>query len=199
MKLRVFNLIRFFTLLALLLLCSCESSDYNIYILCRNSQSKEGNLVLKYNLFAEDISHIGIAFDNNPNSIVYNISYDKKNHSGSSLIKEKIVDFWSSHQSKDNKIWALSVTKKELRKAKKYIHKLEKETISFDFSSKTDLGLYCSEFVYNVLKNSNYDRFQVKPVCKELKGYERIIAKENYLCYYSADFFLVYTDIKEIQ
>jgi len=130
MKLRVFNLIRFFTLLALLLLCSCESSDYSIYILSRNSQSKEGNLVLKYNLFAEDISHIGIAFDNKPNSLVYNISYDKKNHSGSSLIKEKIVDFWSSPQSKDNKIWVLSVTKKELRKAKNIFTNLKMKRLA---------------------------------------------------------------------
>ncbi|SRR5690554_108362 len=198
MRQQLFTLIKCFSLLMLFFLYGCESSDY-IYILSRNSQSKEGNLVLKYNLFSENISHIGIAFDNNPDSFVYHVSYDKKNHLGSSLLKEKFTDFWSSPQSEDNRIWALPISKKELKNAKKYIYNLEKETIKFDFDPKTDLGLYCSEFVYNVLKNSNSRRFQTNSVCKELKGYQKIIAGENYLCYYPADFFLVYKDIKELK
>ncbi|WP_109853025.1 hypothetical protein [Aquimarina sp. AU58] len=198
MKFSLINISAFFLITFMLFSCDNISYDGCIYIVSRNSKSKEGDLVLKYNSTSNNISHIGIALSKGVDAYVYNVSYDSINSFGSSLIKEKLDLFWSSPNKEDNRIWSLPVSKEDFKKAKTYIRKLENEKISFDFNSKTDLGLYCSEFVLNVLLYANDKKFQVKPISKKLKGYERLITNEEYLSYYPADFFLEYLKIKEL-
>jgi len=186
----------------LLLMCivfGCDQSNYDgyIYIVSRNSKSKEGDLVLKYNSTKNNISHIGIALNKSKNSFIYHISYDKINSMNSSLLKENYSDFWSSPDKKDNRIWALPVSLEEFQEIKDHINTLQKETIYFDLNPNTKLGLYCSEFVYNVLiKVSN--RFTVNPIHKRLRRYERLIVGEDNLTYYPADFFIGYKNINEL-
>ncbi|WP_024769306.1 hypothetical protein [Aquimarina macrocephali] len=198
MKIYLVKIAAFFLLTLMLLSCDRTNYDGHLYIVSRNSKSKEGNLVLKYNSTPNDISHIGITFSKDIDAYVYNVSYDSINGFGSSLIKERIDFFWSSPNNKDNRIWSLPISKEEYERLKEYIKKLEKEKIHFDFDPKTNLGLYCSEFVYNALVFANNKKFTVKPIGKKLKGYERLITNEEYLSYYPADFFLEYLKIKEL-
>ena len=78
------------------LLTGCENSDGfdgHLYIVSRNTDSKEGNLVLKYNLSDTKISHVGIAFNTDKNTPVYNIGYGVVNEANSALLKEKVGVF----------------------------------------------------------------------------------------------------------
>lgn len=177
--------------------CKEKNKDNFVYILARNSQTKEGDIVQKYNSFNSNISHIGIALENtNSESIVYNVSYDNKNQKNSSLIKESFADFWNSKNLTDNKLWKIYVSRQEFEKIRYYIDSLEKQTIFFDLDSTTSNGLYCSEFVYNVLYYCS-DRFQLIKKQKRLNGIARIIAGCDTLKYYPADFFLTYKDLLE--
>lgn len=178
------------------LLISCQKDtnfDGHIYIVSRNSESKEGNLVLKYNQTDIKISHIGISFSKDPeNAKVYNVSYDSKNKLNSALLLESLSEFWISPDPADNKMWELSLTETEYEKAKSYIKSLEAKEVFFDFATETELGMYCSEFVYGVLTHANLDKFKKQPLHKKMKGFERLLTNVDDLYYYPADFFLDY-------
>lgn len=177
------------------LLTGCENNDGfdgHLYIVSRNTDSKEGNLVLKYNLSDIKISHIGVAFSTDKNAPVYNVSYGEVNEANSALLKETLTEFWISPNPEDNRFWEFPISKEEYKRAKRYIENQEKKTIYFDFSPDTALGMYCSEFVYTVLKEANSERFKSEPTCEEMKGFERMATNEDYLCYHPADFFLAY-------
>ncbi len=198
MKNYLVRIIVFFLFVFMLFGCERTSYDGYLYIVSRNSKSKEGDLVLKFNTTNNHISHIGIAFSNTKNSLVYNVSYNSMNSFGSSLIKEKINSFWSSPNKKDNRIWSLPVSREEYEKVKNHIKVLEKEKIHFDFNPNTSKGMYCSEFVYNALISANTKRFAINPNYRKLRGYERLIIGNDNLSYYPADFFIKYKRINEL-
>lgn len=143
------------------------------------------------------VSHIGIALSNTKKSLVYNISYDKKNKKNSSLIEETFTSFWNSVDNSDNKLWKIKVSRKEYHKIKKYIESLENEHIFFDLDSSTSNGLYCSEFVYSALIHSGNTKFILKKKEKKLVGISRIIVGKDIFQYYPADFFLNYDFIQK--
>lgn len=183
------------TIVLLPLFTGCANNDEfdgHLYIVSRNTDSKEGNLVLKYNLSDIKISHIGVAFSTDKDAPVYNVSYGEVNEANSALLKETLSDFWISPNPEDNRFWEFTISKEEYKRAKKYIESQEKETIYFDFSPDTELGMYCSEFVYTVLNKANSERFKSEPTCEKMKGFERMATNEDYLCYHPADFFLAY-------
>lgn len=175
-----------------------KTNDSFIYILSRNSNTKEGNLVLKYNNHNLNISHIGIALSNTEKSFVYNISYNSKNKYNSSLLKESFNSFWNSKNCIDNKIWKIKISTKEHVRIKKYIENLEKKKLFFDLDSTTNNGLYCSEFVYNALNSSGNSKFILIKKNKKMSGISKIIVGNDVLNYYPADFFLDYKFIQEI-
>ncbi len=186
------------SVLCTLLICCQKDADFDghIYIVSRNSESKEGDLVLKYNQTDIKISHIGISFSKDPeNAKVYNVSYDSKNEHNSALLRQNLNEFWISPDPADNKIWELNLTETEYEKAKSYIKSFEAKEVFFDFAIETELGMYCSEFVYGVLIHANLDKFKKQPLHKKMKGFERLLTNVDDLYYYPADFFLSYKPI----
>lgn len=176
------------------LLCSClKKEEQNfIYIAARNSMSKEGDIVLKYNSFSQNISHIGIALDQSTDSKVWNVSYDEKDSRGSSLLSETFSEFFTSPKKEDNQIWKIPVTKKEHKKIEKFLKETEKKKIHFDFDESTDNGYYCSEFVFNALQSSGNKKFEFSKKCAPTTGIARAIIGAKELCYLPADFFLTF-------
>lgn len=177
--------------------CSQEKEKY-IYILSRYSQSKEGDLVLKFNNSNLKISHIGLSFDNTIDARVFNISYNEKNSAGSSLLQENRKNFWNSPNIKDNRIWRIKVNTSEYKEIQKSIDSMTQIKYFFDLDTTTANGLYCSEFVYQVLDNANHLKFNQKKKCVKLNVIERMFVQDSILCYYPADFFLKY-QVKEIK
>jgi hypothetical protein len=181
-----------FLLFISILLGACQQNeDYAVYILTRNSQSKQGDLVLKFNQFKSEISHIGLALENDRNSKVYHISYDKANDKGSSLLVEDFKTFWNSPNSYHNTLWKMNISKSEYLKIKNRIKQLESELLFFDLDSTTENGYYCSEFIYKILTISDA-KYQIEKTKAKLEGLERLIAGQEELHYYPADFFLNY-------
>ncbi|MFC6269404.1 hypothetical protein [Frigoriflavimonas asaccharolytica] len=188
-----------FSFICILCLFSCsQEKEKYIYILSRYSQSKEGDLVLKFNNNNLKISHIGLSLDNTIDSRIYNISYNEKNSEGSSLLQENRKKFWNSPDVKDNRIWKLKVSATEYNKIKIRLDSMTQVKYYFDLNPKTFNGLYCSEFVYQVLENANHLKFNQNKKCVKLNVIERIFVQDSTLCYYAADFFLKY-QLKEIK
>lgn len=118
---------------------------------------------------------------------------------GSSLIKENIKSFWCSPNPKDNRAWEIKCSKDNFKNAYLLLQKYNSQKIEFDFDPSTKNGFYCSEFVYNILYQTDPKRFFYKPICKKIDGFERIISRKDTLCYYPVDFFLEYKNIKEVK
>lgn len=179
---------------------SCRRTNDNfIYILSRNSITKEGNMVLQYNLTKTNISHIGLTltYPKN-NTMVYNISYDSLNNNSSSLIAQNVKSFWNSVNPNDNKFWKLSISENEMIRIRYFIDSLQNEKIFFDLDSTTSNGLYCSEFVYNSLVYAN-KKFSLPKTIKPIKGIAKYFVKFDTLKYFPADFFLQYKEITELR
>ncbi|MDO4728084.1 MAG: hypothetical protein Q4B43_03650 [Bacteroidota bacterium] len=171
---------------------SCEENkDFFIYILSRNSESKEGNMVLEYNYTNQPISHIGIALDK---VYVYSMDYNKTNKQNSSLIKERYEAFWNSKNPANNKLWRIRTTQEEYQKIQQYIDSLEKQKLFYDLAPDTSDGLYCSELVYLALNRANPSKFKQNKISKKLKGIAKILVGSETISYYPADFFLNYNN-----
>ncbi|MDC6362432.1 MULTISPECIES: hypothetical protein [Flavobacteriaceae] len=179
--------------------CTKKDFEGKIYIVARNSDSKEGNLVLKYNRHKEKISHIGIAFQSSMDAKVYHISYDSLNHRNSSLIEEKLSDFWNSPNPIDNSAWSIDIGQEEYVRARVFIDYIQDMRIHFDFNPNTKNGLYCSEFVYRALMYANPNKFATEPKCKKLNPFEQMIVGIDSMCFYSTDFFLDLPGIEKVE
>lgn len=185
-------------LLLVIFITSCnDNSQRNqyLYVVSRNTGTKEGRLVLEYNQFTVPISHIGIAFSRRRDALIYHVLFDDADSAGTHLKATSFEQFWNSPIQSDNRLWQIPVTSAEFKKSVAYVDSISKQKIYYDFDTLTHNGMYCSEFVYNIIKAADKSRFTVARHCVELEGMPKLLLGKGCFCYYPADFFLQYNPI----
>lgn len=165
-------------------------NDKNIYIFCRGTRSKPGIIANKYNTQDKNISHIGIGYVENKTVYIFNVN-DITSRSQSALFVDSIHSFVAAPDAFYLAIWEHSGTEKELMNLKRICKEYRQRKIVFDykFNITDDDTLYCSEFVYLILKKV-LPRTPFAPfkVSLDNKLYETLLKRKE-LTYYPADFF----------
>lgn len=160
-----------------------------IYIVTRSTQSKEGLVASSFNISDKIISHIGIGYVENNKLMIYNVSNYKSDSRGSFLQKETLVDFISEKGIEYYSVWKHKPDKKTLDEFRVLINKRSSAVIKFDKNFNLDNNdLYCSEFVFNLLKDLKITSFT--PIKKELGVVYSVALGRKILEYIPVDFFL---------
>ena len=160
-----------------------------IYIVARSTQSKEGIVASSFNINNKTISHIGIGYVENNKLMIYNVSNYKSDNRGSFLQKETLVDFINEKGIKYYSVWKHKPDKKTFDEFRMLVNKKNNTVIKFDKDFNLDTNdLYCSEFVFNLLKDLKLTSF--KPVKKELGIAYSVALGRKILEYIPVDFFL---------
>ena len=123
--------------------------------------------------------------------VIYNVSVNKKNKIGSSLIKESITEFSNIDGVQYFSIWQKKISKNKVYTLLESIKTYENKIIDFDADfeiNEDDDNLYCSEFVYFILNKAGVLDVEYKPTVKELKGMYKNILGDS-LEYIPVDFF----------
>ena len=175
----------------------CTSQELNkidknaIYLVCRSTKSKLNIVARDFNVKDSLITHIGIAYLENNELKVYNVSNFKTNKSGSSLVSEKLESFLDIKDIVYFSIWRIQSNEEELNRLKSILSEFEKRTIHFDnsFELKDDNYYYCSEFVYLILKKLDSSKYNFSPITITLNSfYSKALRTEKFI-YIPVDFF----------
>lgn len=164
--------------------------DY-IYIFTRSTKSKIGFIAEDFNIQDSLSTHIGIGFVEKGRYIIYNVDNIKKGDNNSSLIREDYSSFIRLSDLYYSSIWQFKANKEQKIQLIKIIKRYESYVISFDdeFELNNSIqNLYCSEFVYLVLKELKLTNTFI-PVSKELTEFYKNILKKDFLEYIPVDFF----------
>lgn len=167
-----------------------------IYFVCRSTKYKNEIIAKDFNIKDTIITHIGLGIYLNNELSIYNVSTNKKNND-SFLIKENLNEFISVKDIEYYSIYSKKSNHKDIRKILNEIKEILGYKIEFDTDFDLSNGarkLYCSEFVYYVLKKSN--TIDYNPIhSKKLKGlYKNIFGNE--LEYIPVDFFKLDKTVK---
>ncbi|WP_298397320.1 hypothetical protein [Flavobacterium sp.] len=189
-------------LIVLNILClNCFSQKLDsssIYFVGRGTLSKKELIGERFNLLNMDLTHIGLGLIENDTLRIYNVSSDKK-EKNSSLIIETLSSFKNVNDIFYYGIWECKISKKNLKKIKFELLKISKAQIIFDrkFKLGDDNQLYCSEFVFKILKSVKEFNFEASTI--ELNRIEQQILGNDKLSYIPVDFFLNNKRIIEIK
>lgn len=177
----------------------CLNND-SVYIVCRSTSNKKNIIAKDFNIKDTLITHVGLGLYLRGEMKIYNVSINKKNKMGSSLIKESISEFKNIKDITYISIWKKCISKIQLKNLKKDLKSYENKVIDFDSNFKLieeDLSLYCSEFVYLLLKKSGILNIDYSPQKKKLNGMYKTILGENFE-YVSVDFFQLNENFKKV-
>ena len=167
------------------------------YLVFRDSESKEGFFVKKFNISNTDVTHVGFLFFNNQTWKVYHaIDVKDKN----CVVVEDYNNF-SIKNDKELKIRILEIKdfdKKELLNNK--LDSIYKLNLKFDFtfSENKANSTYCSKFVCDLL-NSVDSKYQFRLTTKPLNNLESSYLKKDTLNYYPVDLFFKDEKFKIVQ
>ena len=137
------------------------------------------------------MTHIGIAYVEKDSLVVFNVSNDKKNKKGSSLLREGLNSFVNQDGINYYSVWEYKTNVSEMDKLKKVIKEYSERKIDFDYAFRINKGneLYCSEFVSEVLLRTNPKKFQYLPKTKKLNSFYSRALHREILEYIPVDFF----------
>lgn len=163
--------------------------EETIYIVARSTQSKEGLVASNFNIKDKVLSHIGIGYAVNNELMIYNVSNYRVDEKGSSLLKETLSEFTSEKSTTYFTIWKYKADKKDFNTLKRTLGKMLPKIVKFDNQFALDNeDVYCSEFVFNVLKDLNLTSF--KPIKKDLGIIYSMASGRKTLEYIPVDFFI---------
>lgn len=170
----------------------CQTfKEGNIYLVARGTKSKKVLIGEKFGFQNLNMTHIGIGFVKNRRLQIFNVSVHKKDK-GSSLIFENLNEFKNIEDIFYLAIWEFRPKKKVFTKIINSIHKLRKETITFDRKFSLDnenTVLYCSEFVAKVLNESS--GFSFSPRTINTDNIIKTLTGKDTFTYFPVDFFLI--------
>jgi len=169
------------------------------YIIARGTKSKQHYIGTRFNTINDSITHIGIGLSISSVLKIYNVNPVKganafEVESFESFINESDLCYYG--------IWKLELETNESDILKSVIEKLDTAGIRFDFDFKISSDfqkLYCSEFVWMLLKSVN-EIYNFKPISKDTKllGLSGIL-KRDVLVYIPVDFFLAFNNLTFIE
>lgn len=170
--------------------CIASMSQNSLYIICRGTGHKFGEIADKFNIKDRNITHAGIGIIQNNELKIYNVNNDDQNGKTALLI-ESTTKFLSYADIKYFGIWEFKSNALEINKLSNLLKKIYSKKIIFDmeFNDKNDDKLYCSEFCVKILRKLNPSAFNYKQCKKELTGFYKMALDRDVLYYYPVDFF----------
>lgn len=155
----------------------------HLYLVFRGTDSKEGFLARDFNIRDSLSSHVGFLVYERNDWYVYHVLDFKDNKSD--LRKHGSSQFFNPKNETINyaSVWELShIDSSTLNQINKRIRYYESMIIEFDrsFSLRDSTKLYCSEFIYKVLKYADPNGFSLEPRTIKLSGvYNKYFRKDS--------------------
>lgn len=176
-------------------------SESSIYILGRSTTRKRRIIAGDFNIKDSLLTHIAIGLYQQQDLKIYNITNIISNPEDSALRIETVCDFIDLEDIEYFGIWEIPLNKDEISEIKSALSKLIAKKIVFndDFKFNNENHLYCSEFVYLLIKeikSLNIDDSLI--VKKKLNSFYSRALKRDYLEYIPVDFFKNIKGIKLI-
>ena len=173
--------------------------NQHIYLVGRSTSFKAGVIAKEFNIKDTMLTHIGLGIFINDTFKIYNVSNSDQNNDGSNLLCQSIEEFTSISDILELKIFKKKVTKDKRNELIRNIRIYEHRKIVFDeaFLYQNSDSLYCSEFVFNILKEVKIIKTpRVFFKTKTLSPFQRYALKRDELFYIPVDFFLLMDKIK---
>ncbi len=169
------------------------------YLVCRSTKTKKHIIAKDFNVTDTLVTHVGIGFISNEGLSIFHVSNDKKNSRNSSLIKENLKQFLSDKQVSYYSIWQYKLDANLVKELKKNVNKTHTNNVEFDYSFDLDNNkLYCSEFVYKVLRDFGKQKFKFSTKVKSLNPFYTMALKRSKLKYIPVDFFIKDSNFKKV-
>lgn len=165
--------------------------DHKVYLVYRATENKQNIIAKDFNVNGSIMTHVGLGIKINGKLNIYNVSNVKFNANGSALLNENLDEFLKVDGLIDYSIWSYSINTETKDKLLGLMEKELDKTIQFDYEFCLDNGddnLYCSEFVYNILKQLNIAN-SLEPYIKELNSFYNKALGVNKLTYIPVDIF----------
>lgn len=168
------------------------SDSTQVYIAYRGTNTKQGFLANDFNMKDSLSSHVGLLLSKNNNWQVYNVIETKD--SLSDFKEQSLEQFYDVDKEKIfyASFWKIKhIDSLNLSKLKKLIGIYEAKNIIFDksISLNDSTKLYCSEFIRNILYETDSTLFDINPVKIGLKGLYKAYFRSDTLEYYPVDIF----------
>lgn len=168
---------------------SFSLEEKSIYIVARSTQTKEGLVASSFNIQNKVLSHVGIGYVEKNKLNVYNVSNYKTNNKGSSLLKETFEEFINEKGIIYYSIWKYKPNENTFNSFRTKLDEIGSTVQKFDNEFRLDnKDLYCSELVYNLLKELQLTSFL--PQTRELGMMYSLALGRKTLKYIPVDFFL---------
>jgi hypothetical protein len=206
----------FTVILAFCVFASCEKKEItyfkfkkdtlfkdSLYLVFRGTDTKAGFYAKDFNIKDSLSSHVGIAIYEDCWEI-YNVLDFKDDFSD--LRNQKFEEFFDFKKEKITygSVWLIQdIDAIDIKRLKENLLVYKNKKISFDkiFSLQDSTKLYCSEFICNLLENTNPSKFSFKLYNRKFKSksiYGIYFQKEN-LSYYPVDIFQYHKNFKKIK
>lgn len=172
-------------------------TENNIYIVGRSTKYKQNIIAKDFNIKDSLLTHIGLGLLEDEVLKIYNVSNYLLNDFDSSLIVEDLESFINVSSLTYYSIWEKESTAKNIARLKKILNSYINTVITFDDDFILEnKGLYCSEFVYLVLKQIDALNIKLTPRIKKLTPFYSRALRRDYLEYIPVDFFQEFDDFK---
>ncbi|MEZ4793801.1 MAG: hypothetical protein R2783_10150 [Gelidibacter sp.] len=173
-----------------------------LYIAYRGTKTKQGFFARDFNINDTLSSHVGLLLYCNNDWYVYNVNDFKDGLSD--FRKQKIEEFYDLEEERilSASFWKIEgIDSLNRNKILKKLEKYEKMTIQFDryFTLDNPKKIYCSQFVCNILEQTDSVKFRFDTRRRKLKGIYKSYFRKDTLEYYPVDIFQTNAHIKKIK
>jgi len=171
--------------------------DGELYIVTRSTNAKRFFIAKDFNLSDSLSTHVGIGIAEKGELKIYHVEPDSA-PGKSALSKVSLKDFTAVSGLASYSIWK-DITSGNGALLKDTLKHWEDKKIAFDFEfNLANENLYCSEFVWMMLKTLQNPSYEFVPIEKELNDfYKKTLGSDN-LVYIPVDFFIELKMFKKI-
>ncbi len=171
--------------------------DGELYIVTRSTNAKRFFIAKDFNLSDTLSTHVGIGIAEKGELKIYHVEPDSA-PGKSALSKVSLKDFTAVPDLASYAIWKdISISNGSL--LQDTLRYWENKKIAFDFEfNLANENLYCSEFVWMVLKTLQNPSYEFVPIEKELNDFYKKTLGSDKLVYIPVDFFVELKMFKKI-
>lgn len=180
-------------------------SKNTVYIVFRETDSKNGLLSKEYNINSSKMTHVGIGFFKNGKFQILHIDNKKNSNKKNDIIIDSTEEFYNLNDCKvlSGEIWKYEKTlnEKELIELRNLIDSLYyKSQIKFDkkIDYWNDKNMYCSVLVSKTLEKI-IPHYKVKLYKRKLNPIHSFVFKQDSITYLPVDYFTKLSYFKKVQ
>lgn len=171
--------------------------DGELYIVTRSTNAKRFFIAKDFNLSDSLSTHVGIGIAEKGELKIYHVEPDSA-PGKSALSKVSLKDFTAVPGLASYSIWK-DITSGNGALLKDTLKDWEDKKIAFDFEfNLANENLYCSEFVWMMLKTLQNPSYGFVPIEKELNDFYKKTLGSDKLIYIPVDFFIELKMFKKI-